>query len=172
MQKEMMELYKTHKVNPVGGCLPMLLQIPIFFALYSLLNDNFALRGALFIPHWIPDLSVPEFVWDFSPFTLPILGWHSLRILPILMVATQLLTTKFTTPPDTSGQAGQMKIITYVLPAFFFFILYDMPSGLVLYWMVQNILSVFQQIYINSVNKKKKALALESGVANIRRKRT
>jgi YidC/Oxa1 family membrane protein insertase len=172
MNQEIAELYKKEKVNPLSGCLPMLLQIPIFFALYSLLNDNFALRGALFIPHWMPDLSSPESVWDFSPFTLPILGWHNLRILPFLMLGTQFLTSKFTTSPDTSQQAGQMKLITYVLPAFFFFILYDMPSGLVLYWTVQNILSVFQQLYINHVNKKKKELASETGMVNIRRKRT
>jgi YidC/Oxa1 family membrane protein insertase len=165
MNREIAALYKKEKVNPISGCLPLLLQIPIFFALYSLLNDHFELRGALFIPGWIPDLSVPESIVNFN-FTIPLVNWTALRALPLLMLATQFLQTKFTQPADASQSGAQMKLFSYVLPAVFLFILYDMPSGLVLYWTVQNVLSIFQQLYINSINKKKKELA-EKAAAEI-----
>jgi YidC/Oxa1 family membrane protein insertase len=158
MNKEIAELYRREKINPLSGCLPLLLQIPVFFALYNLLNSYFELRGAMFIPGWIPDLSVPEAVLNF-PFTIPLLGWTALRALPLLMVASQLLQGKFTQPADQSQAGAQMKLMTYALPIVFLFILYDMPSGLVLYWTVQNILSIFQQLYINSLKRKKDALA-------------
>ena len=158
MNQEIAELYRREKINPLSGCLPLLLQIPVFFALYNLLNSYFELRGAMFIPGWIPDLSVPEAVINF-PFTIPLLGWTALRALPLLMVASQLLQGKFTQPADQSQAGAQMKLMTYALPIVFLFILYDMPSGLVLYWTVQNILSILQQLYINSLKKKRDALA-------------
>jgi YidC/Oxa1 family membrane protein insertase len=153
MNQEIAELYKKEKINPLSGCLPLLLQMPIFFALYALLNDYFDLRGALFIPGWIPDLSAPESILDFAPAAIPLLGWQNLRLLPFVMLATQFLQTKFTQTPDASNQ--QMKLLGYAMPAVFFFILYDMPSGLVLYWTVQNVLSIVQQAYINGRRKKK-----------------
>jgi YidC/Oxa1 family membrane protein insertase len=172
MNQEIAALYKREKVNPLSGCLPLLLQIPIFFALYSLLNDHFELRGALFIPGWIPDLSVPESVLNFG-FTIPLVNWTALRALPLIMLATQFLQTKFTQPADASQSGAQMKLFSYVLPAVFLFILYDMPSGLVLYWTVQNVLSIFQQLYINNVNKRKKELAAKTAMdarTNFRRR--
>ncbi len=160
MNKEIADLYRREKINPLSGCLPLLLQIPVFFALYNLLNSYFELRGAMFIPGWIPDLSVPEYIVKFPPgFAIPLLGWTALRVLPLLMVASQLLQGKFTQPADQSQAGAQMKLMTYALPIVFLFILYDMPSGLVLYWTVQNILSIFQQLYINSLKKKKDAQA-------------
>jgi YidC/Oxa1 family membrane protein insertase len=170
MNQEIAELYKKEKVNPLSGCLPLLLQLPIFFALYSLLYDSFALRGAMFIPGWIPDLSVPDTVWEFGAFTIPLVNWRGLHILPFLMLATQFFYTKFTQSPDASQQGGQMKLFTYVMPIMMFVFLYETPSGLVLYWTIQNILSVFQQLYINSVNRRKKALAAEVGAVSQRRK--
>ncbi len=161
MNKEIAELYRREKINPLSGCLPMLLQIPVFFALYNLLNSYFELRGAMFIPGWIPDLSVPESILNF-PFAIPLLGWTALRALPLLMVGSQLLQGKFTQPADQSQAGSQMKLMTYALPIVFLFILYDMPSGLVLYWTVQNILSIFQQLYINSLKRKRDELAAAS----------
>ncbi len=173
MNQELAELYKREKVNPLGGCLPMLLQLPIFFALYSLLYDNFALRGALFIPGWVPDLSVPDTVITFGGFTVPVLNWTGLHLLPVIMLATQFFYSKFTQTPDTSQQgSGQMKLITYLMPLLMFFLLYETPSGLVLYWTVQNVLSVLQQLYINRVNRRKKAAlaAADAGAVSQRRK--
>ena len=163
MNQEIAALYKREKVSPLSGCLPLLLQLPIFFALYNLLNAHFELRGALFIPGWIPDLSAPESVLDFG-FTIPLVNWTSLRLLPLIMLGTQLLSSKFTQPAGTGQQqsAGQMKLMTYGLPIVFLFILYDMPSGLVLYWTVQNLLSTAQQLYINHRKKVKDALATDA----------
>ena len=155
LNKEMADLYKKEGVNPMGGCLPMLIQMPIFFALYGLLNKYFDLRGAVFIDGWIMDLSAPESIWNFGNFTLPILGWNDLRLLPILYLGTQLIMSKFTQAPSGGGQnAMQTKMLTLGMPIMFFFILYDMPSGLLLYWTVTNILTAAQQAFISSRKKK------------------
>ncbi len=154
MNQEIGALYKKEKVSPLGGCLPMLLQIPFFFALYGLLNTHFELRGAIFLPPWISDLSAPESVWNFAPFRIPLLGWTDLRILPFIFVGTQVLMTKFTQAPSTSANK-QMAIMNYAIPIIFFFILYDMPSGLLVYWIVTNILSAAQQMYSNYRRAKK-----------------
>lgn len=155
MNQEIQALYKKNKVSPLGGCLPLLLQMPIFIALYGLLNSYFDLRGAVFIPGWIDDLSSPESIWNFAPTSLPILG-SDIRLLPILFVGTQLISSKFMQTPSTSGQ-GNMKIMTYALPIVFFFMLYDAPSGLILYWTVTNLLTVVQQWAIGKVKKRKDA---------------
>jgi YidC/Oxa1 family membrane protein insertase len=151
LNEQMMGLYQKEGVNPLGGCLPMLLQIPVFFALYSMFNTQFDLRGAMFIAGWIPDLSLPDSVWHWGT-ALPLVNWTDLRILPFVMVGTQIWTSTLSQP--ASGSTGQMKIMTYGLPFIFFFMLYEMPSGLMVYWCAQNILTVVQQWYINKHFKK------------------
>ena len=127
----------------------MLLQIPIFIAMYNLFNNHFDLRGAMFIPGWIPDLSLPELIWQFPDgFRLPLLGWTALRLLPFIYVGSQLLYGKVTQTPDQQSNA-QMKMMLYVMPIVFFFILYDVPSGLLIYWIFSNLLTMVQQMAIN-----------------------
>ena len=158
MNAEMAELYKKESINPLSGCLPMLLQIPIFFAMYNLFNNHFDLRGAEFISGWIPDLSVPEYIWLFPDgFKLPLLGWTALRLLPFIYVGSQLLYGKVTQTPGQQSNM-QMKLMLYVMPIVFFFILYDVPSGLLIYWIFSNILTMVQQVAINKYIIKKKAL--------------
>jgi YidC/Oxa1 family membrane protein insertase len=152
MNQEMAGIYKKEGINPMSGCLPMLLQIPIFFAMYGLFSNHFDLRGAAFLPPWITDLSAPDSVWNFAPVKIPILGWSDLRLLPILFVGTQLLSSKMMQTPSTASNT-QMKMMTYGIPIVFFFVLYDVPSGLLVYWIVMNILTVVQQFVIS---KKKK----------------
>ncbi len=147
LNQEMAALYKKEGINPMSGCLPLLLQIPIFFAMYGLFSNHFDLRGAAFLPPWITDLSAPESIWNFAPVKIPILGWSDIRLLPILFVATQLVSGKFTQTPGAVSNA-QMKMMTYGIPIVFFFILYDVPSGLLVYWIVMNILTIVQQMYI------------------------
>lgn len=156
MNTEMAELYKREGYNPMSGCLPMLIQIPIFFAMYNLFNNHFDLRGAMFIPGWIPDLSIPETIWNFAPFRLPILGWSDLRLLPFIYLFSQLLYGKVTQTPDQQGNA-QMKMMLYMMPIMFFFILYDVPAGLLLYWIMSNVLTLVQQVIINKYLAQKKA---------------
>ncbi len=149
------ELYKKEGVNPLGGCLPMLIQMPIFFALYGLLNSYFGLRGAVFIPGWIDNLSMPESVYTL-PFAIPFLGWTAVRILPFLYLGTQLAMSKITQAGQTGAQSNsQMKMLTLGMPIMFFFILYDMPSGLLVYWTATNLLSAVQQHIINKSKAKK-----------------
>jgi YidC/Oxa1 family membrane protein insertase len=160
LNAEMAEFYKKEGYNPVAGCLPMLLQIPIFFAMYNLFNNHFDLRGALFIPRWIPDLSLPESVYHFNNFSIPILGWTDIRLLPFIYVGSQLLYGKVTQTPDQKGNT-QMKMMLYAMPVIFFFILYDVPSGLLIYWIMSNLLTLVQQVAINRYIAAKKAAAAE-----------
>ena len=132
MNEEMMELYKKHKVNPIGGCLPMLLQIPVFIALYHALFFSIELRGAPFMG-WVTDLSVADPYYVF----------------PVLMGATMFLQQKMT---PSMGDPMQQKIMMF-LPIVFTFLFLTFPAGLVIYWTVNNILTISQQYYIYHVAK-------------------
>ena len=159
MNTAMAELYKKEGYNPLSGCLPMLLQIPIFFAMYNLFNNHFDLRNAVFIPGWIPDLSLPESVWNFPEgVKLPLLGWTALRLLPFIYVGSQLIYGKVTQIPGQQSNA-QMKMMLYIMPIVFFFILYDVPSGLLIYWIFSNVLTMVQQVAINKYLAPKRAAA-------------
>jgi YidC/Oxa1 family membrane protein insertase len=144
LNREMMLLYKTHKVNPVGGCLPMVLQIPVFFALYKVLMDSIELRQAPFI-FWVQDLAAPDYLVRF-PEGFSLFGIEGIGPLPILMGASMVIQQKMT---PTMGDPTQAKIMM-LMPIFFTFLFISFPSGLVLYWLVNNVLSIVQQIYINS----------------------
>ncbi len=140
MNEEIMGLYKTYKVNPLGGCLPMVLQIPVFFALYKLLLNAIELRHAPFVL-WIGDLSAP----DRLPvgFYIPYVG--GLPVLTIFMGVSMFIQQKMT---PTTGDPVQAKIML-LLPVVFTFLFVNFPAGLVLYWLVNNVLSIGQQYYIN-----------------------
>ena len=131
-----MALYRENKVNPMGGCLPMLLQMPLFFALYAVINNAIDLRQAPFMA-WIHDLSSPDLVATLGP--LPIIGHFPLRLLPLLMAGTGLLSQVLT--PTDPKQAPMM----YMMNIFMVFIFYNLPSGLVFYWTVMNLLTAVQQ---------------------------
>ena len=130
MQAAMMELYKKEKINPMGGCLPILVQIPVFISLYWMLLGSVELRHAPFFG-WIQDLSAID------PF----------YILPILMGATMIIQTRLNPKPADPLQAKVMTWMPVVFSVFFFFF----PAGLVLYWLVNNVLSITQQWYINKM---------------------
>ena len=142
LNKEIMELYREHKVNPLGGCLPLLLQMPIFFALYQVLMRSTALRGSNFL--WIKDLSEPDRLFHL-PFSLPILG-NEFNILPILMTIGMFVQQKFTMTQASGEAAEQQKIMLIVMPLMFGVIFYRMPSGLVLYWFINSSLMLLSQI--------------------------
>ena len=148
MNTEIMGLYKIYKINPMGGCLPMIVQIPVFFALYRMLYEAIELRHAPFLL-WINDLSAPDrlFRFDFSvPFMQPPYG---IPVLTLVMGATMLLQQKMSPPPGDPAQAKMMMF----MPIIFTFIFINFSSGLVLYWLINNVLSIGQQYYIS----KKKA---------------
>jgi YidC/Oxa1 family membrane protein insertase len=141
MQQKMMELYKENKVNPMGGCCPLLLQMPFFLALYSALINSIDLWNAPFIL-WMQDLSMPD--------TVATVAGFNINILPLVMTISTILQQKLTTV-DT-GQ--QQKMMMYMLPLILIFIFWTMPSGLVLYWTLQNLFQVLHQVIINFRSKK------------------
>ena len=126
MNAEIMELYRKHGVNPFSGCFPMIIQMPVFFALFTVLNTTIELKGAPFI-FWIKDLSMKD------PYF----------VLPILMGITMFLQQRFTSPQQ---QGIEQKSMTFIMPIVLTFIFSSLPSGLVLYWFVYNLLSIIQQI--------------------------
>lgn len=140
MNQEVMAMYKTYKVNPVGGCLPMLLQIPFFFALYRVLMAAIELRHAPFML-WINDLSAPDRLM--IGYDIPML--HGIPVLTILMGVSMYLQQKMT---PTTADPTQAKIMQF-LPIIFTFMFINFASGLVLYWFVNNLLSILQQQIIN-----------------------
>ncbi len=127
LQAESMKLYKEHGVNPLGGCLPLLLQMPLFFALYSVLRSTIELRGADFML-WLTDLSIPD------PY----------YVLPIIMGVTMFIQQKMTMKDP------KQKMMVYIMPVVLTFIFLGMPAGLVLYWTMFNILSFLEQLYVKS----------------------
>lgn len=149
MQLHIMELYKKHKVNPMGGCLPLLLQIPVFFAIYRVLYNAVELKDAAWLL-WIQDLSAMD------PYF----------ILPILMGGSMYLQQKVS--PTTFNDPMQEKIFKF-LPLVFTIFLITFPAGLMLYWTVNNIFSIIQQILINKVMEKKKELEIAEHKAEHRK---
>ena len=137
MNLAMMELYKTEKINPLGGCLPIVVQIPVFIALYWVLLASVEMRNAPWIL-WVHDLATPD-------------PWF---ILPIAMVATMIVQYKLNPTPPDPVQAKMMAVMPYIFGAMFFFF----PAGLVLYWLVNNVLSILQQWYVTrQIAKSKRA---------------
>ncbi len=135
LNEETMKLYQKEGINPMGGCLPLLPQMPVFFALFALLRNSFALRGAPFI-FWITDLSQRD------PY----------YVLPILMAITMFVQQKITV------RDPKQKMMVYFMPLFFLFIFRNMPSGLVLYWFTFNIFSLVQTLWMEYSRKKPEAL--------------
>ncbi len=141
LNKEIMQLYKEHKVNPLGGCLPLLLQIPVFFALYQVLMRSVALKGAQFL--WIKDLSEPDRLF-LLPFNIPILG-NEFNLLPLVMALQMFFQQKMSMSAASSGSNEQQKLMLILFPVMFGLIFYKMPSGLVLYWFINSSLMLFYQ---------------------------
>lgn len=149
LQKATMALYKEHKVSPMGGCLPMVVQIPVFIALFVVLRNAIELRFAHFL--WVQDLSQPE---NLLAGVLPI----PLNILPLIMVVTQFIQQKLT---PSAGDPQQAKMMQW-MPVIFLFFFYTMPSGLVLYWTTNQSSVIVQQLWSRRRDKKK---ALAAAVA-------
>ena len=137
LQQETFKLYREHKVNPFSSCLPMLVQIPIFIALFTVLRSAVELRFSGFL--WIADLSQPE---NLFAGILPV----PLNILPILTSATMALQTHLS--PST-GDPAQKKMMTWMMPIMLLFMFYSMPSALCLYWTVSQVLSIIQMWMIH-----------------------
>jgi YidC/Oxa1 family membrane protein insertase len=150
--QEQMKLFKQHGVNPMSGCFPILLQLPVFFALFRTLQNSFEMRQAPFVS-WITDLSEPDKLLHL-PFTIPFLGeWFN--ILPLIMGAASFVQMKLT--PKTTGDdpsAKMQQTMMKMMPLIFPVILYNFPSGLTLYWTTSTMISIGEQILIRRSVKK------------------
>ncbi len=142
-QVEVMKLYKDYGVNPVGGCLPMMLQIPIFFGFYGVLQNAAELRGQPFFG-WVKDLSLPDTIHTLHlPFAIPLIGSIiDINPLPMIMGVTMILQMKLTPQPATVDKT--QKLMFTIMPFFFLFICYNFAAALALYWSTQNLFAIFQ----------------------------
>ena len=143
LQSELGRIYKEAGVNPLGGCLPTVLQMPLLFAMFYVFRSSIQLRQHGFL--WAKDLSVPDSILDFG-FKLPLYGDH-IAVFPILMAVTVYLQQKITPSTQTTEQ---MKIMAWMFPAMMLLFFNNMPAGLGLYYLMFNIFSVAQQYYINT----------------------
>ncbi len=148
MNQEVMALYKEHKANPMGGCLPMVIQIPVFIALFTVLRSAVELRYAPFL--WISDLSEPE---NLFAGMIPVVG--SLNILPLFMTATMVWQQRLT----PSGGDPQQQKMMMMMPIVMLFIFYSMPSALVLYWSTSQCLAIVQLLHQRKKNAAEEAAA-------------
>jgi len=143
IQEETMQLYKTYKVNPIGGCLPMVIQIPVFFAFYRMLYQAIELRHAPFFG-WITDMSAPDRLGSFG-FSIPFMeAPYGIPVLTIIMGVTMFMQQKMSPPVGDATQAKMMQF----MPLAFTVIFINFSAGLVLYWLVNNVVSIAQQYYI------------------------
>ena len=147
VNEETMKLYKTYKINPLGGCLPMLVQLPVFFALYRMLYEAIELRHAPFFG-WINDLSAPDRLFEFG-FSIPLMEPpYGIPVLTLVMGASMLLQQKMSPPMGDATQAKMMML----MPIVFTVIFINFSSGLVLYWLINNLVSMGQQYYTTRKN--------------------
>lgn len=152
LNAEIMAIYKKEKINPLGGCLPMLLPFPLLIAFFYLMQSMVELRNTPFL--WITDLSSPDKLFVF-PAGIPILGGFNFNLFPIVMAVTSYLSMKLQ-PSSSAGSstaATQMKMMTTIFPLMMLFMFYNFASGLALYWTAQNILGVAQQFITSKIDK-------------------
>lgn len=159
LSQETMRVYKEAGVNPLGGCLPMLLQMPVFVALFNVLKYTIELRGAPWIG-WITDLSQQDVLFHL-PVTLPFIG-NAFSLLPLLMGASMFAQSKLGGSPTGGPSASTPPGFQTMLPVVFTVLFYKMPSGLVIYWIINTVLSVAQQYYIH---RESRSSAQDTGAA-------
>jgi YidC/Oxa1 family membrane protein insertase len=159
MQLKMMEVYREHKINPLSGCLPLLIQMPFLIGMFDLLKSTYALRGASFIPGWIDDLSAPDvlFSWDYS---IPLIG-SEFHLLPFLLGGVMWLQARISSPAPsdpskmTDQQRQQRSMMTF-MSIIFTVMFYSFPSGLNIYWLSSMLLGILQQLWTSGRLRLKK----------------
>lgn len=159
-QKKTMELYKDAGVNPIGSCLPNLLQLPILITLWRFFQNSILIRQEEFL--WATDLSAPDYILSL-PFDIPFLGDH-LAGFVLLMSAAMVVQSRLTggmggTGGGPAGAAGIGKMMQYFLPLMLLFVFNNFAAGLSLYYLIYNVVSIVQQLLINKQIDKEKAVA-------------
>ena len=163
--QEIMEIYRNYGFSPLSSFLPLLIQLPIFLSMYRVISESFEFFKAPFFG-WIDDLSSPDTLVSFSDFKLPILGWNEFHLLPIIMLLTQYVSSYIMLKQQQGQNVGSQKvmfILSYVFPFIIFFALYNSPSGLILYWITSNFVTI---ISIFDKNTKEVTLTLKKKKEN------
>jgi YidC/Oxa1 family membrane protein insertase len=169
LQRETVKLYKEQGAGPLLGCLPMLLQMPIWIALWSALSTAVELRHAPFLPVWLTDLAAPDAVLNFAPFSIPLISGftgpiHSLNVLPLLLTLAMYFQTKLnpaSAGPTTPEQAMQQKMMRVMMPGMMLLFFYNQASGLTLYVMVSTAAGVVEQMVIKKHIQQREAQAAQ-----------
>jgi YidC/Oxa1 family membrane protein insertase len=146
MLREQQDLFRAQGVSPMGGCLPMLVQIPMLIALFGTFRASFELRQAPFI--WISDLSRPDELFLISSTGLPFVGWTHFNLLPVLYILLSFVQMKLSPKPADPEQAQQQRMMAVMMPVMMFIFFYTMPSGLVLYFAASNVFGILEQWYV------------------------
>ncbi len=156
IQMEIANLYREKGVNPLSGCLPMLIQIPFLFSMFDVLKTTFELRGAPFIPGWIDNLAAPDVLFSWG-YPIPFIG-SNFHLLPILLGAVMFLQTQLSTKTSDTSQMTdaqrQQRAMGTIMPVIFTFFFYHFPSGLNLYWLFSTLFGILQQWAFNKYGKK------------------
>ena len=143
MNTEMMKLYESNGVKPQSSMRPFIIHLPFFILTYVLLLSDIGFRMESFIPGWIPDISVPEYILDFSPAVMPITAWDKIRLLPVIALAVSLIQSRYIQAPADS--IGSMRVMSFIIPIVMFLVIYNMPSGAVLYWITMTATNLILQ---------------------------
>jgi YidC/Oxa1 family membrane protein insertase len=148
---EIMNIYRQEGANPVGGCLPLLIQLPFLFGMFDLLKTSFELRGASFIPGWIDNLSAPDVIFSWS-YPLPLIGTN-FHLLPIFLGVIMFFQQRMMSPASAGAvptdQQRQQRFMGNIMTVVFTVLFYNFPSGLNLYWISSMLLGILQQWWVN-----------------------
>lgn len=151
-QQETMRVFQENGVNPLSGCLPMLIQLPIFFALYGVFARSFDIRQQTFIPGWIEDLSAQDALFNLG-FSVPYFDWSTFNLLPVIYIVLQIINMRMM-PKSSDPQMESQQKMMRIMPVVFGFIFYAMPSGLVLYFVTQSLLSIVEHCLLKKTLNK------------------
>lgn len=146
MNAQIYQLFAARNVKPRSSMAPFLIRLPLFMFLYTLLLSDVQMRMGTVIPGLIPDVTMPDSLRDLSPATIPLVGWSHIRLLPVIMLIIMLLQSRFTQAPAESMRS--MQVMSYLFPFMIFLVIYNMPSGVVIYWITMSALSILHQYYV------------------------
>ena len=148
MSEQSLKLFEQNNINPRSSMAPFIIHLPFFILTYVLLLTNIDFRLEAFLPGWITDLALPEYIIDISPARIPVTGWDKIRVLPLIVLALSLVQSRYIQAPVDSYKS--MRVMSYLIPVVMFLVIYNMPSGAVLYWLTMISTNLIMQWRIKS----------------------
>lgn len=154
MSEESLKLFQSNNVKPRSSLAPFVIHLPFFILTYVLLLTNIDFRLEAFIPGWISDIALPEYIINIAPIRIPVTGWDKIRLLPLIVLGLSLVQSRYIQAPEDSVKS--MRIMSYLIPFVMFLVIYNMPAGAVLYWLTMTLTNLLFQWRIKTgyVNKK------------------